>query len=156
MGEGATRAPPCPASSSSTPPMPMRKPTATTSWRTDRTPNTLEDVTGIFDIWDESKQDLPPLREGEGDTTLCPIHPDRRAVQVVRRALRRVWSRRLRLLPRGRRYQRWPTSHGPHRGYGRPQERTWHAMRNTYRRPMEGTAPEGTVGGRAGAFQRST
>ena len=40
MGEGATRAP-CPASSSSTPPMPMRKPTATTSWRTDRTPNTL-------------------------------------------------------------------------------------------------------------------
>ena len=55
MGEGATRAPPCPASSSSTPPMPMRKPTATTSWRTDRTPNTLEDVTGIFDIWDESK-----------------------------------------------------------------------------------------------------
>ena len=47
-------------------------------------------------------QDLPPLREGEGDTTLCPIHPDRRAVQVVRRALRRVWSRRLRLLRRGR------------------------------------------------------
>jgi hypothetical protein len=35
--------------------MPMRKPAATTSWRTDRTPNTLEDVTGIFDIWDESK-----------------------------------------------------------------------------------------------------
>ena len=67
-------------------------------------------------------QDLPPLREGEGDTRLFPIHPDRRAVQVVRRALRRVWSRRLRLLRRGRRYRRWPTSHGPHRGYGRPQE----------------------------------
>ena len=120
MGEGATRAP-CPASSSSTPPMPMRKPTTTTSWRTDRTPNTLgrrhRHLRHLGRV-----QDLPPLREGEGDTKLCPIHPDRRAVQVVRRALRRVWSRRLRLLRRGRRYRRVPTSHGPHRGYGRPQE----------------------------------